>query len=851
MPEMMLHCSGVFNSIMRTTGWSASWPAAGKWGELPSSPSVLQHIHVRAWKLAPLIRPNVFARHVLRLLLFVTALMLTHPGGRAENSPPAGELFIGGCGGVYFLAEPGELTVEVVKRDRNRRDTRTELRAILAGPDRRVLQEAMIPDDGRPRGSGMGPAQRCRLSTRVERKGVYVLNITVSQDRYGEHAVWGFRSNCPKYLIETARGHKDARHEEPIVLASPERAGDVCFMPRREAFDIEVSGLPKGAATPQVFDAKGGLIAALQTGESGQASHSFAASKQRDAVPWRLHFESSQATVAIDGITRWEESDLQRDMACWTPDPKSWFPFPENRWLLTPYSRTVYGQPGGQKEIALQVRNDATRERTIQLALEFPGSDRPARLSAGQVKLGGRKATTVTVTCATPPAGETHVCHVRATPQDGSGFTTFSTLTVKAGEAPATKPLAMPLVLKPYQHENEQFGHLTDVPAENQVYFDLRNQPFIRTSGGVTTVRDGKWITLPAGKNSSTVCSKIAFDQNNNLYVLATTGGAAALLYSPDGGQTFAACAIPSRSGQSRSFDMEEFTGHNIPNGPPPILRYTRTAKDPKVFWRSLNDLELFLPKKEGGRLVMGEPILISKKCIGLAAHSGIPASVVSRGSKVHVVWGEATDPKAPGPGVPAFVATYDRETGQLSQPALVGHGAPPNDIHNSPSFTMDGRGYLHALAGTHGRPFPYAQSLKPNDAGGGWTEAAPMSENLNQTYIGMVCGPDNTLHATFRLWRTGVDPFPASHYATLAYQRKRPGQPWESPRILIVPPFSEYSVFYHRLTIDRKGRLFLSYDYWSTFWFYRNDHFGRRRTLLMSPDGGDTWQLAQSNNLQ
>jgi hypothetical protein len=38
---------------------------------------------------------------------------------------------MGGVGGVYLLAEPGELTVEVVKRARNQRDTRVELRAIL------------------------------------------------------------------------------------------------------------------------------------------------------------------------------------------------------------------------------------------------------------------------------------------------------------------------------------------------------------------------------------------------------------------------------------------------------------------------------------------------------------------------------------------------------------------------------------------------------------------------------------------------------------------------------------------------------------------------------------------------
>ena len=147
-----------------------------------------------------------------------------------------GTACLGGVGGVYLLAEPGELTIDVYKRDRNRRGSTTELRAILAGPDRRVIAQAAIPDDGQPRGSGWGPVQRTRLTARVPRKGVYALNVTVSQDRYGEEMVWGFATNCPRYLIETARGHRDQRHEEPIVLADPARPGDVCFRPRRGPF---------------------------------------------------------------------------------------------------------------------------------------------------------------------------------------------------------------------------------------------------------------------------------------------------------------------------------------------------------------------------------------------------------------------------------------------------------------------------------------------------------------------------------------------------------------------------------------------------------------------------------------
>ena len=597
-----------------------------------------------------------------------------------------------------------------------------------------------------------------------------------------------------------------------------------------------------------MYDAAGDVVATLPVAE-GKVSHTFPADEHREAVPWRLHLPSYKAAIQIDGVTRWDPGDLYPNLSLWTPDLASWFPFQEHRWLLTPYSRTVYAEPGGEATVALQVHNNLTRDATVKLQIEYPDAAWPARLSAEEVTVPGRRATQIEVTCAAPGEGETRVCHLRATPADDPGFSTYATLKVIGGEAPAARPLDMPIMLKPYQHENEQFGYLPQYPLGNQMYFDLRDRPFVSLGGSVATLRDGEWVTYELGGGYSAITSKVAFDRDNDVYVLARSGGTVALLRSADGGQTFTPYPIPPNPAGGSAFDIEQFSGHNVPEGPPPFVRYTRTAKDPKLFWRSLNDLELFLPKKEGGQIVIGEPILISKLCIGLAAHSGIPSSVVSRGTKVHVAWGEATDPEVKVPGLPAFVATYDRETGQLGKPALIGYGAPPNDIHNSPSITMDRQGYLHVLGGTHGQPFPYARSLQPDDAGSGWTEPAILGEGLSQTYIGAVCGPDGTLHLAYRLWRSG-EPYPHSSYATLAYQRKRPGQPWEAPRVLIVAPFSEYSVFYHRLTIDHKGRLFLSYDYWSTYWFYRMDHFGDRRAVLMSPDGGDTWKLADTQDL-
>ncbi|MGC9316525.1 MAG: BNR-4 repeat-containing protein [Armatimonadota bacterium] len=801
--------------------------------------------------------------------LLVAACMIQHSGAQQGEPAQAGgeevtmakadfHPFVGGCGGVYLLAEPGELVVEVAKRDRNQRERTTELRAILAGPDRQVLQEAFIPDDGRPAGSGLGPPRTTRLTARVDRPGIYALNITVSQDRYGQHMVWGFRTNCPRYLVETARGHRDERHREPIVLESPDRPGVICFHPRQGEFGIELTGLPAGSEPVTVHDSDGERLAVLDVHEDGTATWTAPVAQHRDAIPWELRLPAAKATVSIGGVTRWGDADPIQDACYWSPDPPSWFPFIENRWLLTPYHRNIYARTGAGGEVALQVHNNALREREFSLTVEFPDGDWPVELERSGISLDARQAASVPVRYRAPAGQGPHVCHIRVTPEDTPSVSTYSTVTVRRGPAPASRPLEMPIQLRPYQHENAQFGYLPDYPVDNQPYFDPANRPYVRTGGGIATWRDGRWAATEVqsaigsrpeafeGSSVGLASTKIAFDRDGDLYVPAVCAGSNALLHSSDGGRTFAAYDLPGPRG---TMDIEQFSGHNVPEAPPPLVRFRRTARDPNLRWRSLNDLELFVPRKVDGRIEIGEPILITRQCIGLSAHSGIPSSVVSRGSKVHVAWGEATDPDSDVPGVPTFVVTYDRETGELGQPALLGYGPPPNDVHNSPSITMDSEGYLHVLIGTHGRPFQHCRSRAPNDAGAGWTEPVTAGEGLNQTYIGLVCGEDDTLHVVFRLWRSG-EPFPNSTHATLAYQRKRPGQPWEEPRILVRAAFSEYSIFYHRLTIDRTGRLFISYDYWSTHWFYRNDHFGDRRALLMSPDGGDTWKLAETRDL-
>src|SRR5699024_4302710 len=132
--------------------------------------------------------------------------------------------------------------------------------------------------------------------------------------------------------------------------------------------------------------------------------------------------------------------------------------------------------------------------------------------------------------------------------------------------------------------------------------------------------------------------------EDGDIYTIGREDGRAFLLHSGDAGKTYTAYEIPGNSSGS-SFDIEQFSGHNIPKGPPPIIRFTRSKTDEKHFWRRYGEMELLLPVKEKGEIKWEEPLLISDQSLGFSSHSGIPSSMVSAGNKIFICWGEATDP--------------------------------------------------------------------------------------------------------------------------------------------------------------------------------------------------------------
>ena len=122
---------------------------------------------------------------------------------------------------------------------------------------------------------------------------------------------------------------------------------------------------------------------------------------------------------------------------------------------------------------------------------------------------------------------------MRAAVEDEAAFSTWSSVTLNIGEAPANSPLNLPLKLEPYQHENEQFGYLPDYPLDNQMYFDMDNAPFVIAARRVYCVA-GRYVGqdddgTPRRQRQGlsrikSLGTKIAFDRDNDVYFLGQDG---------------------------------------------------------------------------------------------------------------------------------------------------------------------------------------------------------------------------------------------------------------------------------------------------------------------------------------
>lgn len=384
--------------------------------------------------------------------------------------------------------------------------------------------------------------------------------------------------------------------------------------------------------------------------------------------------------------------------------------------------------------------------------------------------------------------------------------------------------------------------------APSALAFDSRNRPYMfhtresESFGYILTLREKKWVRLSyievlrkkypqlqSPKREKHALGSIAIDNDDALYVVLSVRKnnketAWVLLYSADLGGHFTVHELP----HSRLSFLEISTGHNNKSQPPAIGCLVWRKDHPAKF-AEYYDLLVFLPVKKKNQLTLGDPVKVSTDCSGIAIHSGGYSFAATTGSKTHVVYLDVPKDKK---GNPTYVATIDRATRRVTARKFL-VDAPPNtpDAHSSPVIAVDSRRRLHVLAGAHGQSFYYMRSTMPDRIDAGWTKPSP--QGSGQTYATLICDSGNRLHSVYRT------------HPKLFYQHKAAtADKWSVRTKLVHAPKGHqgYTIFYHRLFVDRADALYLSF----TFFEFHTGAKGRYpRALAVFEDNGQSWRLA------
>jgi len=466
---------------------------------------------------------------------------------------------------------------------------------------------------------------------------------------------------------------------------------------------------------------------------------------------------------------------------------------------------------------------------------------------------------------------------------------------VGGGAVPAADAPVSPFVLAPLIGPWEQYGYAPDY-VRNVPAFDSEDRAYVRSrtsntnhSSYVHVLEEGDWTrldysaalraaypdyvrTIGAGSIRN---DRIVFDTGDRAYnplriELADGTTRNVLMVSWDLCRTWKVFELPGGW-----FATELWVGHNELDGPP-FLAFWEASGLPPVKGGQRNSLWVTQPRLEGEELVVPEPTHVTDECLGLNRDSGGASFAVTQGDTTFFVWSEASP--ADSPGVPTYVAAYDHATGSVGEKQLLAVTPPANDLHNKPGICSDSEGYLHVAAGTHGGPVLYTRSLAPLSIYTGWSapQRLPADPHLapyapadepRQTYNAFVCDSSDTLHLVTRQFREWVGEDGVERtYGGLVHHSLPRGGVWSYPHLILIGADTGYSIYYHKLALDHRDRLFLSLSYAGGQEYYRAKSRAaglrvlgrselllgkyRRRLLLVSDDSGVTWRLAESADL-
>ena len=439
----------------------------------------------------------------------------------------------------------------------------------------------------------------------------------------------------------------------------------------------------------------------------------------------------------------------------------------------------------------------------------------------------------------------------------------------------------------------EQFGYRPDY-RQHVVTFDAANVPSVRSRGAseddtsfVQRLEDGAWVrhdllealreaypdfagTLHAGGYGT---DRVDWDVDGRAYTVLTIrldddgGFRNVLMASTDGCASWQVLQLPfgDDTPLTDPHDWGNVTAEHDGGRPlegPPLIAVWRQIGPWKGQWAALNHLQVIQPRWVGETLTLQPPVTVSSAALTLLQCSGGASFAVRSGDKTFFVYGTVV-PRGSA-ATPTYAATYDHETNTVGTSTLAARSRPPNDLHCTPGICMDSTGTLHVVTGAHGYPFRYARSLAPlstaawtrqvNVLMSGYRARGTDADGLGkQTYLSMVCGPDDVLHIVSRQARRNVDEhFRGSGYSALVHQSLQAGSTtWSTPHLVVAPPLPGYSQYYQKLTTDRLGRLFVSCSYFSlrdppATRAYRRFH---HRMVLISEDGGLSWRFVTTGD--
>ena len=397
--------------------------------------------------------------------------------------------------------------------------------------------------------------------------------------------------------------------------------------------------------------------------------------------------------------------------------------------------------------------------------------------------------------------------------------------------------------------------------------FSLRNGAFRRSSllDAIRRAYPAFRGTVNAGGWAGEAVEADALGRLYTLVQIRVSGGGLhnLLLYSTDAGRSWRVLRLPftppGRSPDGRNDGTtasEHLTGWNLRPDPPLIAVWRPVGQWPG--YRACRmALYVLQPRFEGKRLVLPEPVQVTDRGLGLIQAAGGASFAATVGATTYITWAEVASPGSPGS--PILVAAYDQTTGTLGRAKEVATARPINDDHTTPGIVADSEGGLHVLSGGHNTPFMYTHTATPAEATT-WSKPRPIlatgyrapGESLKgrQTYVSLVCTPSDRLVVVFRQWRRGVDAvFRGQPYQTLAVQWLDPGGEWsDAQRLAYCSRHRGYAQYYQKLSVDRRGRLFLSFNYFRPKDWPRDQRVANRyhhRLILISEDGGERWRFA------